>query len=340
MSVAEPCVSQPTPSQITRREKLWAWLMLAILLGVLGVPLYAVYSVSEMITLQPNIEKGGGIILFEAVGPQWLKDWAGGNYDWLVGTPVSLIVGPRQKVSDRWVKRLRGMTRLRTLSLAGTQITDRGMTALANLTELEYLDLSGTDIGDAGLEQIRGLTKLKSLWLDGTQVSDEGLACLAGMNNLSELDLSHTRVRGPGLKCVAAMNELTELNLESTAVDDAGLAQLPALPSLYKLDLGSTKITSAGLRVLTGRPSITSLSIRDTQVDDAAIETLSSLGHLDEYSNIRLILAIQGTKITPQGAHRLSPGISLDKSDLSPGHQGRADSKQVRLQRAAMSWAK
>jgi len=46
MSVAEPCVSQPTRSRITRREKLWGWLMLAILLGILGVPLYAVYSVS------------------------------------------------------------------------------------------------------------------------------------------------------------------------------------------------------------------------------------------------------------------------------------------------------
>jgi hypothetical protein len=338
MSVAEPCVSQPTPSRITRREKLWAWLMLAILLGVLGVPLYAVYSVSEMITLQPNVEKGGGIIQFEAVGPPWLKDWSGGNYDWLVGTPVSLIVGPRQKVSDRWVKRLRGMTRLRTLSLAGTQITDRGMTSLANLTELEYLDLSGTDIGDAGLEQIRGLTKLKSLWLDGTQVSDEGLACLAGMNNLSELDLSHTRVRGPGLRHLAAMNELTDLNLESTEVDDAGLAQLPALPSLNRLDLGSTKITSVGLRVLKGRRSIMTVSIRNTQVDDAGVDTLSSIGQRGEYSGVKL--DIRGTKITPQGAHRLRPGISLDQSDISLGHQGQADSKRVRLQRAAMSWAK
>jgi hypothetical protein len=338
MSVATPPASQPIQSRSTRREKLHGWLTLAVVLGVLGIPLYVVYCVSEMITFQPTIEKGGGIIQFEAAGPQWLKDWTGGNYEWLAGTPVSIVVGPRQKVNDRWVKRLRGMTHLRTLSLAGTQITDRGMTALADLTQLEYLDLSGTDIGDAGLEQIRGLTKLKSLWLDGTQVSDEGLACLAGMNILTDLDLSHTHVRGAGLKHLAAMNELTDLSLESTELDDAGLAQLPTLTSLANLDLGSTKITGGGLRVLEGRRSITSLSIRNTQVDDACVETVSRIGKRGEYLGVRL--DIRGTKITPQAANRLSSDVTLDRSDLTLDQQGRTESKRIRLQRAALPWAK
>jgi hypothetical protein len=315
----------------TRAEKMRGWFALVILLGVVGVPLYAVYWISERITLQPDIERGGGIIQYEVRGSSWLKDWAGDNHDWLVGSPVSLVVGPRQKVDDGWVTRLSGMTSLRTLSLAKTRITDRGMRSLASLTHLEYLDLSQTNIGDAGLEQIRGLTKLKSLSLEGTQVSDEGLACLAAMNHLTDLDLSHTQVRGAGLKHLVAMEELNDLSLEGTDLDDAGLAQLPALPSLRELNLSSTRITSVGVRVLKGRQSINSLSICNTLVDDTAIEALSRVGtRSHELDYLKVAIDIQGTRITPRG-------MSIMRgADISIDHHAPAESRRVRLQWAAL----
>ncbi len=66
------------------------WTLLAILVAVLGIPIYGVYWLSDTIALQPNIEKAGGSCQLEVVGPQWLKDWAGRDYVWLVGTPVDL----------------------------------------------------------------------------------------------------------------------------------------------------------------------------------------------------------------------------------------------------------
>jgi hypothetical protein len=96
------------------------------------------------------------------VGPQWFKDFAGREHDWLFGTPARLSAPKRQKVDDHWVKGLEWMTRLQTLSLANTQITDRGMTSLASHTDLQDLDLSKTAVGDTGLEQIRELTSSKS----------------------------------------------------------------------------------------------------------------------------------------------------------------------------------
>jgi hypothetical protein len=330
MSVADPLVSQSTRLPSTWRETLQGWVLLAVVLGVLGVPLYIASCVSDLYTFQPELEKAGGSVQLEVVGPQWYKDFAGRDRDWLFGTPIRLSAPKRQRVDDRWVKRVARMTSLQTLWLANTQITDRGMSSLAPLAELQDLDLSRTAVGDAGLEQIRGLTKLQILTLAGTQVTDAGLACLAQMHDLAVLDLSRTRVRGRDLRHLANMHQLRSLSLESTDLDDDGLTQLPALPSLTELDLGSTKITSAGLRVLKDRRSITSLSIRNTSVDDAAIETLSSVGHVEEYSNVKLTLAIQGTKITPRGMS------VLRGMDLSLEYHEGSVSAGIRAQR---DWA-
>jgi Leucine-rich repeat (LRR) protein len=338
MSVVDSFSAQPATSFRTTqprdslRKRSRGWITRAMLLAIVGTLLYVVWVLSQRYTFQSDLEKAGGTVQFEVVGPQWFKDFAGRDHDWLFGTPVRLSAPKHQRVDDHWVKRLERMTRLQTLSLVNTQITDRGMTSLTSLTDLQDLDLSKTAVGDTGLEQIRGLTKLQILMLSGTQISDEGVACLAQMENLVALDLSGTRVRGAGLRHLANMLQLKWLSLDSTQLDDAGLAQLPALPSLEVLDLGSTKITSAGLRVLKGRRSIQSLSIRDTQVDDGCIEPLSSVGpcYLPEYSRFRFTLAIGGTKITPRGMSVLR-GL-----EIAFEHPARPVSEELRAQR---DWA-
>src|SRR5580704_6441487 len=250
MTTAGSLQPPETPPRSRWRERLRGWTLLAVLIAVLAIPIYGVYCLSEMIALQPNIEKAGGSVQLEVVGPQWLKDWAGRDYVWLVGTPVDLNAPQRQRVDDRWLKQVRRMTSLRSLGLQQTQITDRGIASLVPLAELEYLGLSDTAIGDAGLEHIRGLTRITNLSLDGTQVTDDGLECLVEMTKMISLDLSRTTLRGPGLKHLADMKNLWWLNLDSTQLDDEGLAQLPVLPSLQCLQLEGTKITNSSLRGL------------------------------------------------------------------------------------------
>jgi hypothetical protein len=228
--------SAPLPA--TRlKKRVGRWSTLAVLLGVVAIPIYGIYWLSESIALQPNIEKAGGSCQLEVVGPQWLKDFAGRDYVWLFGTPVSLGAPQRVKVDDRWLKRVRHMTALQSLSLCDSEITDHGMVSLVPLTKLESLDLSHTAVSDAGLEQIRGLTRLTHLGLAGTQITDDGLACLGDCHDMFMLDLAHTRVRGPGLKQLIDMQRLFWLNLDNTQLDDAGLSQLPPLPELKCLQL-------------------------------------------------------------------------------------------------------
>jgi hypothetical protein len=208
MSASDLSVAEPRQLEGTRQDKIRGWLTLGTVLFVVGLPLYGIYWLRELYLFQPNLENAGGSVQLAVVGPQWLREFAGHDRDWLFGTPVRLFAPKREKVDDRWARRLARMTRLQTLGLANTKITDRGMTALAPLTELEDLDLSNTAVGDAGLEQLQGLGKLQILSLAGTQTSDEGLAGLAHLERLTVLDLSGTRVRGPGLQHLAGMRSL------------------------------------------------------------------------------------------------------------------------------------
>src|SRR6516165_10377352 len=115
MTTADSPPNFATPCPSGWRQKLRGWLTLAVFLGVVALPIYGIYCLSEAIALQPNIEKAGGSCQLEVVGPQWLKDWAGRDYVWLFGTPVYLNAPSRQKVDDRWLKRVSRMTSLRGL---------------------------------------------------------------------------------------------------------------------------------------------------------------------------------------------------------------------------------
>ena len=46
---------------------------------------------------------------------------------------------------------------------------------LKGLTKLQSLFIGGTQVTDTGLVHLKGLTKLQTLELDGTQVTDEGV---------------------------------------------------------------------------------------------------------------------------------------------------------------------
>jgi hypothetical protein len=67
--------------------------------------------------------------------------------------------------SDRGLARLKGLTRLKHLSLGegSHRISDAGLEFLKGMHDLEYVDLGGWNISDQGIAKLRGLTKLKTV---------------------------------------------------------------------------------------------------------------------------------------------------------------------------------
>ena len=102
--------------------------------------------------------------------PPWLVDLAGHNFFGQVAGRIQLV--GLTPYSDTWMANLEVLTKLKKLTLNGTQVTDAGMVHLKGLTSLSELDLSDTDVTDAGLAHLTGLTTLSTLNLHDTRVSD------------------------------------------------------------------------------------------------------------------------------------------------------------------------
>ena len=74
----------------------------------------------------------------------------------------------KNDTTDAGLEHLKGLTRLKSLTLFNTQITDAGLEHLKDLTSLSLLTLSfSNNITDGGLVHVKGLTNLNSLDLWG-----------------------------------------------------------------------------------------------------------------------------------------------------------------------------
>jgi hypothetical protein len=145
----------------------------------------------EMLDLSPcsNVTDDGLVVLEDL--PDLKELYLGGIHS---GSQGSIRVG------DRGVAHVARLTKLETLSLAGTSVTDGGLKALEGLASLKSLDLEETPITNAGLKSLRGLTNLSSLDLEKTPITDAGLKILEGLPQLQAVDLRGTSVTEEGVR--------------------------------------------------------------------------------------------------------------------------------------------
>jgi internalin A len=238
------------------------------------------------------------------------------------------------ELTDGWLKRLEGLTSLRSLSLNGTNVSDDGLEHVKRISSLEDLSLYGTLVTDAGLAHLKELPSLRSLNLTssdqgsgppgapkayssnglsrpdapprphGIIVTDVGLKHLQGLTGLQSLQLQNTQITDAGLRSLAELTNLGTLDLRNTAVTDAGLEHLKGLSKLQDLLLTNTKVTDRGLEYLEAMTSLQCLDlggflgpVGDVEVTDAGLEHLKGLPNLFH-------LKLWGTKVTADGVER------------------------------------
>ena len=262
-------------------------------------------------------------------------------------------------VTDAWLDRLKGLTRLQSLSLNGTNVTDAGLKRLEGMKSLQDLSLYDTLVTDAGLEYLKALPSLQVLNLRGTDpatnrpgspktysslglrrpdsgirqpgtvVTDAGLEHLQGLIGLQWLSLSASGVTDAGLRHIGGLTNLATLDLDDTSVGDAGLEHLKGLAKLQDLRLFNTKVTDAGLEHLKGMTSLQWLDLGssfgprgNTEVTDTGLEHLKGLTNLFH-------LGLWGTKVSAEGVkklHQALPNCGIDSPDgeiraVVPGHR-------------------
>ncbi len=153
------------------------------------------------------------------------------------------------------------------LYLAGPAVTEKGMKLLAGLKRLRTLNLQGTKVTAAGLRELAGVRTLASVYLNSEQLGDDHLRALREMGLLHIL----ANQTGGGKK---SAEDVTSFNLRSSPITDAGLRELAGLRNLVLLDLCATGVTDAGLRDLAGFGKLSLLTLQSTRVTEAGISEL------------------------------------------------------------------
>lgn len=78
-------------------------------------------------------------------------------------------------VSDSYVERLIGLSKLSDLFLSGCGVTNRAIKSLLEHDSLQTVDLQDTTVDDSALQLLTQLDQLKLLVLTGTKVSTEAV---------------------------------------------------------------------------------------------------------------------------------------------------------------------
>lgn len=233
------------------------------------------------------------------------------------------------KVSDASVPHLAKLTKLRELSLEGSQVTLNGLRELkrglpncrlipeptmneADGAVAEWLLGLGGEITVVINSDWRYLKKpadlppvplsLRSAHAVGLPLGDDDLSKFRELQDLYFLNLNGTPITDAGLTHLAEM-KLTILDVGNTSISDAGLKHLRALPKLQELNLAGTSITQAGLAQLAGMDLVKLNLVGIEFADDG-------LAHLSDMANLRH-LWLSKTKTGDAGLRHLGTATSL-----------------------------
>lgn len=168
----------------------------------------------------------------------------------------------------------RQFPRIRTLSLANSDISDDGLAGIEDLGALDSLSLHVTNVGARGLAHVAKLPRLQRLLLGYTKVTDADLLPLADCPTLEQLCLMHTQLGDEAMDSLAQISTLRTLVLSGTRVSGRRLAALKKLKSLEEIYLDRLPLSNADIEVLAEFPALVKVSVEQTKVTSQALESL------------------------------------------------------------------
>ncbi|MGV3607349.1 MAG: hypothetical protein ACO1RA_13170 [Planctomycetaceae bacterium] len=106
----------------------------------------------------------------------------------------------KNPVADAQLEELAGLTKLKRINLADSQISDEGLALIAkHAPQLELLRIGSPNISDAGMAHVAEMKKLRFLHLIDVPITDAGLKPLAAMTWLESFYLDGGKATDEGL---------------------------------------------------------------------------------------------------------------------------------------------
>ena len=222
----------------------------------------------------------------------------------------TLILSRSERLSDRGLTWLKGLEKLKTLTIPAFSGTNDGLANIRGLSNLKVLELYGTNITDAGMPAVGALHNLERLRLDRLNIGDDGVRSLRSFGEqFIEISVGETRITDKGLDAIADNKKIESIDLSHTKVTDAGLAKLQDLEELRSLRLDGTTITGKGFEALARTPRLYRVSLQDAKVDDAGASTLARVSRLR-------IINLNGNLITNAALSSFKELRQLEELDL------------------------
>lgn len=223
-------------------------------------------------------------------GPAWLREQLGLEFFSrivvvrIVSNPTDALLSVLGKLSHLRTLTLENYkTRIETRgdgskvtvdARTGIDVTDAGLEHLKGLSRLRVLSMAKSKVTDAGVEHLKGLKALQELDLGYAKITEVGLKCLKGLPNLRTLKLYCIDLTDSDMRHLARFSQLQSLNVSKTKITDAGLASLVRLRQLRDLRIACTEVTDAGLEHIKRLPELRSLYLKDTKVTDQGVQRL------------------------------------------------------------------
>ena len=281
--------------------------------------------------LTKAVEEAGGIIQFDESGNPTSLDLYNGN------NPLKGRGGKNSAVNDEWLKNIRGVTSLKTLSLSNCSVTDAGMEHVGTLTGLENLNLTLTSITDAGFVHFGKLTQLKSIGMASSKSTGAGFKHL-NVKNIDSTNFHFTPLNDEGLKEICNVGVTGRLWFAHAHFTDVGAQHLSKLTKLKALGIGSMEKESTGESIapIINLP-LEDLSLLDKQADSAGVKYASRIKTLKKldirYAPKLKDVDFQALARMPS-LEQLSVGGSTNITDAGIAQLAKAKSlKKLTLQR-------
>lgn len=266
--------------------------------------------------LAEQIAEKRGDVSWSTWGPAWLHQTFGSRYfseivtvHWehdnvsdddieLLGEISTLeevyIAG--NPITDRGIKVLERLPRVRKLSLWSTRVSDDGLASVGKLRNLEVLDIKHSQFTNKGLVHLREMTRLRRLLLS-MWLNDEGIEHLATIPRLSFKSLKTLGLTDATVSLIHERIDVKELRIERPYGDRWAefLVDHPTLESLYVVH---AEMSDTQLRELMLSNRLQYLSISNTPVSDEGLIAAKQLTNMKS-----LHLAV--TKVTPAGIFKI-----------------------------------
>jgi Leucine-rich repeat (LRR) protein len=217
------------------------------------------------------------------------------------GHPVVAVYldGDNHAITDASLEPLACLLELRTLTVTRTKINGDGLKYLRGLTKLRSISLlSNKNLTDEAVGHLKACAGLRALDLRYTGLMRGRVKHLLEMKRLQELHLAS--LADADVKQLVALMELEILSVEFSSV-----TELPPLKKLRRLNLSFSKIGDAGMKHLREMKCLEELDLEETTVGDRGLESLESLTELR-------VLNLTNTRVVGPGVAHLRKLTKLE----------------------------